>query len=93
MTASYRATQSTYPHLLVTTQQLTLSRQEQGFTTAHLLHLLQQFITAYKTALHPHTPMNIHHLHQKLSSHPDQAFVTQFIHYLEYHCAILYSGP
>ena len=76
----------------VGTQQLPLSRHEQVITSAHLPQHLQQFITAHKSTLHPRTPINVHHLHQELSSHPDQAFVKQLIHNLQYGCAIGYSG-
>ena len=61
-------------------------------TSAHLPQHLQQFITAHKSTLHPRTPINVHNLHQELSSHPDQVFVTQLIHNLQYGCAIGYSG-
>ena len=90
MTASYRATQSTYPPISYNS---TTPRQEQGFTTAHLPQHLQQFITIHKSALHPRTPINTHHLHQELNSYSDQAFVTQLIHNLKYGCAIGYMGP
>ena len=73
--------------------QLLLSKQEQGITTAHPPHHLQQFTTAHKSALHSRTPINTHHLHQELISHPDQLFVIQLIHNLEHGCAIGYSGP
>ena len=76
----------------VVTQQLPLSKHEQVITSAHLPQHLQQFITAHKSTLHPRTPINVHHLHQELSSHPDQVFVKQLIHDLQYGCAIGYSG-
>ena len=78
---------------LIATQQQPLSRLEKGITITHLSHHLQKLIKAHESALHSRTPVNTHHLHQALISHPDQAFVTQLVHNLEHGCAFGYSWP
>ena len=76
----------------VVTQQLPLSKHEQVITSAHLPSIYSNLSQQHKSTLHPCTPINVHHLHQELSSHPDQVFVKQLIHDLQYGCAIGYSG-
>ena len=68
-------------------------RQEQIVSHAHLTQQLQQFVRAQKIILHSRTPVNAHHLYLELSAHPDQPFVKQLLHNLQYGCAIGYAGP
>lgn len=73
--------------------QLPPPSQEQIVSYAHLPQQLQQFVRAQKIILHSCTSVNAHHLYLELSAHPDQPFVKQLLHNLQYGCAIGYNGP
>ena len=92
MTASYTATQSTYPPISYNS---TTASFKAGARFHHCTPTTSLATVYHSTQIcfTPHTPINIHHLHQKLSSHSDQAFVTQLVHNVEYGCAVGYSGP
>ena len=60
---------------------------------AHFSYQLKSLISAYKQDTKPRTPIRWHILQAELALYPDQMFVHELIHNLQYGCNISYTGP
>ena len=54
---------------------------------------LQALIITHQLDRKAHTPIRFHALQTELTSHPNQTFIQQLIHNLQYGCNIGYTGP
>ena len=59
----------------------------------HLSQQLQNLIAVHQLDSKLRTPINFRTLQTELALHPDQVFVNQLIHNLQYGCNIGYTGP